>query len=46
MEMKIAYNNRNPYEAPEAEVLIVRFEGNILDSPHRRRHRPAEGPAA
>ena len=32
MEMKIAYNNRSPYEAPEAEVLVVRFEGNILDS--------------
>ena len=30
MEMKIAYNNRNPYEAPEAEELIVRFEDNIL----------------
>lgn len=30
MEMKIAYNNRSPYEAPEAEVLVVRFEENIL----------------
>ena len=30
--MKIMYNNRSIYEAPEAEELVVRFEENILDS--------------